>query len=43
MAEAVDIDVIDFEDEYDKVDPIDVIILTNRLIHLMNGYENKES
>ena len=23
MAEAVDIDVIDFEDKYDKVDPID--------------------
>ena len=23
MAEAVDIDVIDFEDEYDKADPID--------------------
>ena len=23
MAEAVDIDMIDFEDEYDKADPID--------------------
>ena len=35
MAEAADIDVIDFEDEYDKADPIDNVNL-DELINKLN-------
>ena len=47
MAEAVDIDVIDFEDEYDKADPTDDMNLDelinelNRSILEQEGLENR--
>ena len=45
MAEAVDIDVIDFEDEYDKADPIDDANLDesiNELNRSMREHEELE-
>ena len=47
MAEAVDIDVIDFEDEYNKADPIDDVNLDesinemNRSIREQEDLENR--
>ena len=46
MAEAVDIDVIDFEDEYDKADPIDDVNLDesiNELNRLIREHEELEN
>ena len=43
MAEAVDIDVIDFEDEYDKADPIDDVNLDESINELNRSIENRKS
>ena len=42
MAEAVDIDVIDFEDEYDKVEPIDDYNLDESIITLNKSIREQE-
>ena len=43
MAEAVDIDVIDFEDEYDKADPIDGVNLDESINELNRLIQEQES
>ena len=42
MAEAVDIDVIDFEDEYDKADPIDDANLDESINKLNRSIREQE-
>ena len=42
MAEAVDIDVIDFEDEYDKADPIDDVNLDESIKELNRSIREQE-
>ena len=42
MAEAVDIDVIDFEDEYDKADPIDDVDLDESINILNESIQEQE-
>ena len=42
MAEAVDIDVIDFEDEYDKADPIDDANLNESINELNRSIREQE-
>ena len=42
MAEAVDIDVIDFEDEYDKADPIDDVNLDESINELNRSTREQE-
>ena len=42
MAEAVDIDVIDFEDEYDKADPIDDANLDESINELNRSIREQE-
>ena len=42
MAEAVDIDVIDFEDEYDKADPIDDVNLDESINELNRSIRKQE-
>ena len=42
MAEAVDIDVIDFEDEYDKADPIDDVNLNESINELNRSIREQE-
>ena len=42
MAEAVDIDVIDFEDEYDKADPIDDVNLDESINELNRSIREQE-
>ena len=42
MAEAVDIDVIDFEDEYDKADPIDDVYLDELINELNRSIREQE-
>ena len=42
MAEAVDIDVIDFEDEYDKADPIDYANLDESINELNRSIREQE-
>ena len=42
MAEAVDIDVIDFEDEYDKADPIDGVNLDKSINELNRSIREQE-
>ena len=43
MAEAVDIDVMDFEDEYDKADPIDDANLDESIDGLNRSLRKQES
>ena len=42
MAEAVDIDAIDFEDEYDKADPIDDVNLDESINELNRSIRQQE-
>ena len=42
MAEAVDIDVIDFEDEYDKADPMDDANLDKSMNELNRSIREQE-
>ena len=42
MAEAVDIDVIDFEDEYDRADPIDYVNLDKSINELNRSIREQE-
>ena len=42
MAEPVDIDVIDFEDEYDKADPIDDVDLDESITILNESIREQE-
>ena len=42
MAEVVDIDVIDFEDEYDKADPIDDVNLDESINELNRSIQEQE-
>ena len=42
MAEAVDIDVIDFEDEYDKADPIDDVNLDESMNELNRSIRERK-
>ena len=42
MAGAVDIDVIDFEDEYDKADPIDDVNLDESINELNRSIREQE-
>ena len=43
MAEEVDIDVIDFEDEYDKADPIDDVNLDKSINELNRSIREQEA